>query len=120
MPVPPYIDMPILSSIRFVEYDPTQAVQYQTRHFDDYLFQEQIQGFMFPAEYAQKRQQNDTDLIQFQSNYAPWQVQLVNCSNQVVKMVNIPVVTTGLIDPMGQTYQENFTYDMVPDRKSVV
>lgn len=110
----PYIDIPLLSSIRFVEYDPTQAVQYQTRHFDDYLFKEQIQDFMFPAQYAQKRQQNDTDVIQFQSDYAPFQVQLVNCSNQVIKTVNIPVVATGLINPMANTYQENFTYDIVP------
>lgn len=109
-----YIEMPFLSSMRFVEYDPVQAAQYQTKHFDDYLFKEQIQEFQFPADYGIKRQQNDTEVIQFQSNYAPWQVQLVNCSNQVIKTVSIPTITTGLIDPFAATYQANFTYDMVP------
>lgn len=106
--------IPFLSSIRFVEYDPTQTIQYQTRHFDDYLFQEQIQDFIFPAYYSQKRQQNDTETLQFESDYAPWQVQLINCSNQVIKTVSIPAITTGLIDPMALTYQANFAYNDVP------
>ncbi len=108
-----YIDMPFLSSIRFVEYNPTQVVQYQTKHFDDYLFKEQIQDFMFPADYGQKRQTNDTEIIQFQSDYAPFQLQLVNCLGQVIQTTSISAIATGLLDPFAQTYGATFTYAAV-------
>jgi hypothetical protein len=93
--MPAEIIIPDLNPIKFVETNPVQLPQYLTRHFDNYLFEDQQHEWEEAKWYDQKWQTSDVIFLQFESNFDPVTVHLVDCNdtpfisqNAVQKMVN--------------------------------
>lgn len=78
------INIPFLCPVRFVELDPVELPQYLTRHFDDYWFKEQVQGYETVVNYKQKYQTSDTIYLQFEANFAAIQMQVIDCDQNVL------------------------------------
>lgn len=78
------IYFPLLNPIKFVELDPVQLPQYLTRHFDDYWASEQLQSYETVINIKQKYQTSDTIYLQFESNFASIQMQVINCDQTVL------------------------------------
>jgi hypothetical protein len=78
------IYIPFLNPVRFVELDPVQLPQYQTKHFDDYWFKEQLQTYETVVNYKQKYQTSDTIYLQFESNFASIQLSVIDCEQNVL------------------------------------
>lgn len=70
--------IPSLNPIRFYEANPVQFNQYLTRHFEDYPFNQQILPWQDPVIYSQKWQNSDIIYLQFQSNFQPLQIDVIN------------------------------------------
>jgi hypothetical protein len=77
-------DIPFLNPVRFVELDPVELPQYNTKHFDDYWFKEQLQPYETDVEFKQKYQINDTIYLQFEANFASIQMQVIDCEQTVL------------------------------------
>lgn len=78
------IYIPFLCPVRFVELDPVQLPQYLTKHFDDYWASEQLQSYETIVKVKQKYQTSDTIYIQFESNFASIQMQVIDCDQTVL------------------------------------
>lgn len=78
------IYIPLLNPVKFVELDPVQLPQYLTKHFDDYWASEQLQGYETIVKVKQKYQTSDTIYIQFESNFASIQMQVIDCDQTVL------------------------------------
>lgn len=78
------IYIPLLNPVRFVELDPVQLPQYLTKHLDDYWFSEQLQGYETVINVKQKYQTSDTIYLQFESNFASIQLQVIDCDQTVL------------------------------------
>lgn len=78
------IYIPFLCPVRFVELDPVQLPQYLTKHFDDYWASEQLQSYETAVKVKQKYQTSDTIYIQFESNFASIQMQVIDCDQTVL------------------------------------
>lgn len=76
--------IPFLCPVRFVELDPVQLPQYLTKHFDDYWTSEQLQSYETIVKVKQKYQTSDTIYIQFESNFASIQMQVIDCDQTVL------------------------------------
>lgn len=77
-------DIPLLNPIRFVELDPVELPQFNTKHFDDYWFSEQLESFETVVEFKQKYQTSDTIYLQFEANFASIQMQVIDCEQTVL------------------------------------
>ena len=78
------IHIPFLNPVRFVELDPVALPQYNTKHFDDYWFKEQRQPYETDIDYKQRYQTNDTIYMQFESNFASIQMEVIDCEQTVL------------------------------------
>lgn len=78
------INIPFLCPVRFVDLDPVELPQYQTKHFDDYWFKEQLQPYETVVDFKQKFQTSDTIYLQFEANFASIQLQVINCDQTVL------------------------------------
>lgn len=74
------IFIPLLNPLKFVEVDYENIPAYLTKHLDDFLFVEQISDLPWMQQtcYAQPWQTSDTIKLQFESNFSPLNVSLVN------------------------------------------
>lgn len=80
--------IPILNPVQFYEYELDSLPQYESRHMDDYLFSEQVRADQLPVRYYQKWTVNDAIKLQFESNFDPIVVQLVDCELNVILTQN--------------------------------
>jgi hypothetical protein len=78
------INIPFLCPVRFVDLDPVELPQYQTKHFDDYWFKEQLQQYETLVDFKQKFQTSDTIYLQFEANFASIQLQVIDCQQTVL------------------------------------
>lgn len=78
------IYIPLLNPIKFVELDPVQLPQYLTKHFDDYWLSEQLQDYETIISFKKKYQTSDTIYLQFESNFASIQMQVIDCEQTVL------------------------------------
>lgn len=78
------INIPFLNPVRFVELDPVELPQFNTKHFDDYWFKEQLQPYETDVVFKQKYQINDTIYLQFEANFASIQMQVIDCEQTVL------------------------------------
>jgi hypothetical protein len=78
------INIPFLCPVRFVDLDPVELPQYQTKHFDDYWFKEQLQDYETVVDFKQKFQTSDTIYLQFEANFASIQLQVIDCEQNVL------------------------------------
>lgn len=69
---------PYLNSIKFFETNPAVFYQYAKKPFDYSSFQEQIFNFQEKKKYCQKRSIYDNDFFQFESNYDPITLLIIN------------------------------------------
>jgi hypothetical protein len=78
------INIPFLNPVRFVDLDPVELPQFQTKHFDDYWFKEQLQDYETVIDFKQKFQTSDTIYLQFEANFASIQLQVIDCEQNVL------------------------------------
>lgn len=73
--------IPYSNPVRFYEMNKTEVAQYLTRHFDDYSFRVQnaAKPWMSQTLYKQKWQTSDITYFQFQSDFEPIQVEIIDC-----------------------------------------
>jgi hypothetical protein len=77
-------DIPFLNPVRFIELDPVELPQYNTKHLDDYWFKETLQGYETIVDFKQKYQTSDTIYLQFEANFAAIQMQVIDCEQNVL------------------------------------
>lgn len=82
------IYIPFSLPVRFVKVDPAQLGQYLTKHFDDYWNSEQVRNFETQVFYKQKYQTNDTIYLQYESNFAAIQLDVIDC-DQVSQIAQV-------------------------------
>ncbi|WP_430897621.1 MULTISPECIES: hypothetical protein [unclassified Paraflavitalea] len=67
-----------LNDTRFYDINPTILPQYLSKHFDLYQFAEQIPSWQSKVKYFQKKQTSDITVYQFESNFDPIVVEVVD------------------------------------------
>lgn len=110
------VDISILSPLKFVEEDFTGPAKYNTRYFDDYIYQNTIPDFYTQQNYWQIWQKNDAIPLQILSNYAPHQMELYDCddnqvSGAVFQMTYVPTSIEGTGQKVYQAAIGLNTYD---------
>jgi hypothetical protein len=70
--------IPRLNPLNWYEITPAQFDEYRTKFMDDYRFAEQIKSWQEPVTYAQKWQTSDTIYQQFESNFDPLQIDIID------------------------------------------
>lgn len=85
-----FLYIPYSNSVRFYELSPVELPQYLSRDFYDYphLTQNADKPWLNQVIYKQKWQTSDTTYLQFESNFAPIQVQMINCQGDVLLTQN--------------------------------
>jgi hypothetical protein len=97
-----YIDIPYANGLRWVPVDPVYDPRYNTKHFDDFWFSEQILQFEQQVQYYQKVQQNDKIKVYVRSAVGQPQISVYNCEQrEVIAPMLMIKQTTSLI---GQPY----------------
>jgi hypothetical protein len=86
--------IPYLNPVKFVEFNRSQPAQYESRHLDDYLFADQLRSYQTRVEYKQKWTVNDAIKLQFESNFDPIQVQIIDCQMNVYRTQNATRIRT--------------------------
>ena len=109
-----FVEIPLLNPIRFVEDDPTNP--YNTRHFDDYRYRDQVREFEYFREYYQKWQTNDIIRLQVLSDIGPIQLELYGCDGIALPAFTqvLNTVATSLVDPGFDVYEATFALASVP------
>lgn len=79
-----YVDIPHACPVRFVPVSPEYDPRYNTKHFDDFWFHEQLRSFEQPAKYYQKWQQNDVIKIQVKSTVGQPEITIYNHEQKIV------------------------------------
>ncbi|MDF2189280.1 hypothetical protein [Paraflavitalea sp. CAU 1676] len=78
------LDIAICSPLKFVEEDLTQPAKYNTKYFEDFLYEDTIPDFYSKQCYRAIWQKNDNIPLQILSNYAPHNLQLYDCNDDPV------------------------------------
>jgi hypothetical protein len=87
------IDIPKMSPLKFYELDPVQNALFNSKHMDRYWFEEQILSFQQDVKWSQPWQQSDVIPLQFSANFAPIQVDWIDCSGN-----NAPGMSFGAVN----------------------
>jgi hypothetical protein len=74
------IYIPKLNPIRFYEYPFSQQAQYESKHFDDVPFADQLMSWQTRTTHKQKWTINDTVPFQFEGNFDSIQIQVIDCN----------------------------------------
>lgn len=75
------VDVAILSPLKFVKENYTNEAKYNTKYFEDFIYQDTIPRFYAQQNYRQIWQKNDAIPLQVLSNYAPHNLQLYDCND---------------------------------------
>jgi hypothetical protein len=78
------VDISILSPLKFVKEGYTGEAKYNTKYFEDYIYQDTIPQFYYQKNYWQIWQNNDAIPLQILSNYAPHNLQMFDCNDNPV------------------------------------
>jgi len=106
-----------LNPIRFYNKNEAQFPQYLTRHFNDYPYKDTILRWQEKIKYFQKWQTSDTTFLQFQSNFQPLQIDVLDwrTSQPVTTLVaNLQIPNTGA-QPGFFVYQFALSWAGIPE-----
>lgn len=79
------LNIPLINPFKFVVEELTYEDRYNTTPFDDAFISNQVlETWQEKTKYIQKVQNNDGIYFQFNANYGPLSVELVNCKNEIV------------------------------------
>jgi len=83
------IYIPFLNPVQFVDLSPAEVPAYLTRGFNDYLFSVQLaaQSWNEQVSYVQKWQTSDVIKFQFEANYSPLNISLIDKDENVITAV---------------------------------
>ncbi len=88
------LEIPFLNPVRFYKVDPALLDKYLTRHFEDWKFEDRILPWQQPEEDIQVWQDDDPIKLQFETNFDPIVVQLIdeegNILIDLVALVGLP------------------------------
>lgn len=73
--------------LHFVELNPADAPKYRSKRIDNYLFAQTIRKWNQKVIYRQKWQTTDVIYLQFESNFDPIDVNLINCAGITVETI---------------------------------
>jgi len=107
--------IPNLVPDSFVEKSPTELPQYLSKVLGDYRYWETIQPWDSHIPYFKKRQKSDTDWFQFESNFDPIGVNLLNCDGEVVIGLNLVNKRSNPYLPGYFVYEAGISYATVPE-----
>jgi hypothetical protein len=107
------LDISILSPLKFVRDGYTPPAPYNTRYFDDFIYEDTIRDWWEQAPYAQPWQFNDHIPLQVLSNYSPHQLELYDCEgNQVSGGIFVMSYVPSSIEGIGvKVYQAAIALD---------
>jgi len=108
--------VPFLNPVKFVEASPTTVPQYLFKHFDDYKFSDQLadQYWLQQDRYYQKFQTSDIMYFQFESNYDPINIDLINLDGTRVATVLAQNVRSNIYEAGLYVYQAQISLAAVP------
>ena len=78
------IDIPELNPVIFYKVNRANLPQYYTKHFEDWMFHERINFWQTRTDYVQVWQTTDIVYLQFESQFDPIVVKLMNKYGQVI------------------------------------
>jgi len=96
-----------LNPLKFVEVNPSQSAAFHTKHFDDYLFADQIAEWEQTVEYENPWETGDAITIQFKSNLAPATVDIIDVYGNSQAQVTATGGSGGLIGQPFDVYVAN-------------
>jgi hypothetical protein len=77
------IYIPYANPVNFYEVAPADIPQYLSRNMDDYLFSNQIRNDQTRVDYNQKWTIHDAIPLQFETNFDPIQIDVIDCSGHI-------------------------------------
>lgn len=97
---------PYLTPVQLTKREPDEIPQYVSKHMDDWQFCETILPWEQQTCFLQHWQTNDSIRLQYQSNYAPINIKIVNAETGItVYDVNMAQVRQNMDDPEYYIYQ---------------
>ncbi|MBV7531349.1 hypothetical protein [Chitinophaga sp. sic0106] len=96
------VTIPKANPLRMVRVDRPAIAGKNFVHFDEDWFANSLRPSDTQVNYFQKWQQTDIIWVQLKSTYGPLRIDLITCTQRVVKSVNFDQITTSII---GQSYQ---------------
>lgn len=100
-----YVDISIMSPIRWIKLNVAVPAQYNMQHFDDDLAAKIVPAFYEKKQYAQKWQKNDVIYHQFQATYDPIVIELYKCNGTKVTEWSASTVPTSISTSIFNVYQ---------------
>ena len=101
------IYIPKLCPLRFVRLDTPVASGKNFIHFDEDWIEKQIKPYDTHVNYLQKWQQADTIKLQIKATYGPVKVDIIDCSQKVIKSVQLEPVVTAVVGQLWKCYEGN-------------
>lgn len=112
------ISLPFLNPVKFVEMDYENIAAYLTKHFDDFLMSERTADYTFMHQtcYAQKWQTTDICYFQFESNYSPINISLIDINGQVVgSTLVLSNVVANKFEPGKYVFEGAYSFADIPE-----
>lgn len=109
------LEIPILNWLHFVPVNPNTPAQYNTRYFDDYLFEDTFYEFQETKNFFLPVQNNDIRPFQFTSNFNPIQLDLINSKGKTVFTVNASPVRANKYQPGFYVYEATINFATYPE-----
>ncbi len=109
--------IPLANPVNFYEIAPPVIDAWITRHFDSYSFRERLEQNPWEEQvpYFQKWQTSDTIRLQFESNFDPIQVDLINSIGQIVLTAPFSNVLSNTYQPGYYVYETTMSLAAVPE-----
>lgn len=88
------IQIPVLNPVKLFVENYSKPAKYNTKHFDDYAFREQLYPWQQGERYFQKFQTTDLILNHVISNYGPVSCKLIDCSRNTIVTGTVTTITS--------------------------
>ncbi len=109
------LEIPILNPLHFVPVTPNTSAAYNTKYFDDYLFEDTLYEFQQSDRFYLPIQNTDIRSFQFTSNFIPIQMQLVDANGHVFLTVNASQIRANKYNPGYYVYEATINFAGYPE-----
>lgn len=106
--------IPKLNPLQWVEESPGIIAQFKSKHMDDFWFSEQRRDFETKVDFKQRWLTVDSIPQQYESNFDPIQIDIINCSKQVVLSFNATKKSANIYQPGFYAYEVNMSLASLP------